>query len=156
MYTCNLADLLQARWASLEAGQGGYFSVCNIASFIYDITKGLRFLHENRVIHRDIKPANIFVIRSGRGEISSLVLGDFDSAKEVEESGVAHTRIGTPLFMAPEVLSSDVMEYSFSSDIYSVGLVIFEMITLRHPHFDINPSKVGAAVFQGRKPTLPK
>ena len=84
------------------------------------ICLGLGAAHENGVIHRDLKPANIMI--DGRGRVRIMNLGIAGTVEELAgASGVA----GTPEYMAPEQRRDG--KVSVQSDIYSVGLVLFEI-----------------------------
>jgi serine/threonine-protein kinase len=87
---------------------------------------GLAAAHDEGVIHRDLKPANIMIDR--RGEV---LITDFGLAKSPRELGPAEARSGTPAYMAPEQLKGQPV--SVRSDIYSLGLVLYEMFSGRRP-----------------------
>jgi len=76
------------------------------------------------VIHRDIKPANIFMCPD-----NVVKVGDLGVAKALTKASHAQTVIGTPLYMAPEVWRG--LKYSYSSDLWSLGGVLYEMMTHR-------------------------
>jgi NIMA (never in mitosis gene a)-related kinase len=86
---------------------------------------GLKALHDLKICHRDIKSANIFL--SSKGE---LKLGDFNVSK-VAKKGMLYTQTGTPYYASPEVWKD--RPYDSKSDIWSLGCVLYEMITLRPP-----------------------
>lgn len=83
---------------------------------------GLAAAHDNNVLHRDLKPANVMI--DGDGNVRIL---DFGLAGLIEEFGHEEIRAGTPAYMAPEQLSGE--EVSVRSDIYSLGLVLYEVFT---------------------------
>jgi predicted Ser/Thr protein kinase len=83
---------------------------------------GLAAAHSQGVLHRDLKPANIMI--DGRGNV---VITDFGLAGLAAEMGGADIRSGTPAYMAPEQLSGK--EVSAQSDLYSLGLVLYEIFT---------------------------
>jgi len=91
---------------------------------------GLAFLHSNRVIHRDVKSMNILVT-----EEYSCKLTDFGCAKLITDRHLENTvNSGTPLWMAPEVKKG--VHYSLSADIYSLGLVLYELFERKLPEYD--------------------
>ena len=91
---------------------------------------GLQHLHDLKVMHRDIKSMNILVTES-----YSCKLTDFGCAKSLNEQGaILNTaNSGTPLWMAPEV---KLGHYDYSADIYSLGLVIYELLENKLPQYD--------------------
>ena len=87
--------------------------------YIGSIMLALKYLHEKRIIFRDIKPENIMVLESG-----FIKLIDFGAAKHIKER--TNSIIGTPQYMAPEVILGD--QYSFEVDYWSVGCCLYEFI----------------------------
>ncbi|RLN87666.1 hypothetical protein BBJ28_00016875 [Nothophytophthora sp. Chile5] len=92
---------------------------------------GLHHMHQQRVLHRDVKTANVFL-----SNIGFLVLGDLGIARTLVNGDMAATVIGTPLYMAPEVL--DGKDYSFSSDVWALGCVLYELCTGKSPFVGTN------------------
>ena len=91
-------------------------------SIAHQLCAGLAAAHERRVLHRDLKPANVIIDRRGVARIA-----DFGLAGKAEALRASNTRAGTPLYMAPETLAHG--EASERSDIYSLGLVLYEIFT---------------------------
>eukprot|EP00996_Jenningsia_fusiforme_P004510 NODE_533_length_2135_cov_24.407478_g491_i0.p1 GENE.NODE_533_length_2135_cov_24.407478_g491_i0~~NODE_533_length_2135_cov_24.407478_g491_i0.p1 ORF type:complete len:710 (+),score=100.01 NODE_533_length_2135_cov_24.407478_g491_i0:120-2132(+) len=100
-----------------------------VRTYLVQILEGVAFLHKNNVIHRDLKCDNVLIEKDATAK-----LGDFGCAKKLDAllsmSG-AKTLVGTPYYMAPEVISSD--SYDFKADIWSLGCTVIEMITGTHP-----------------------
>ena len=94
--------------------------------FARKLCAGLASAHAQGVLHRDLKPANIMV--DGRGEIRIM---DFGLAGIAEQLQGAEIRNGTPAYMSPEQLAG--REVSVQSDIYALGLVLYEMFTGKPP-----------------------
>jgi len=93
-------------------------------SILADALAGLEYIHGHGIIHRDIKPENIFIAQDGTAKI-----GDFGVARKLSETSRARTVTGTPLYMAPEVLKDPMgTGYDHRADIYSLGLVAYEML----------------------------
>ncbi len=108
-----LSDLLKQGELSLEK------ALCLTA----DIVSALEYLHGNRVVHRDLKPSNILLDAQGRAYVA-----DFGLARRLTEDTVAlHTGRGTTYYAPPEQHSRSVL--TPSSDIYSLGVLLYEMLT---------------------------
>lgn len=100
--------------------------IADVSEGIQDIKLGLRYLHQNQIVHRDIKPANIF--RAGR----NFKIGDMNVSKIIKNGVAASTKTGSPLYSAPEVW--DAEGYSFECDVWSLGALVYELVTLRVPY----------------------
>ena len=113
-----------------------------------NILLGLEYLHTLKpdpIIHRDIKCDNIF-INSNNGEIR---IGDLGLATCMS-GGFANSVLGTPEFMAPEMYDE---VYGPTVDIYSFGMCVLEMITLKTPYSECkNPAQIYKKVLNGQKP----
>lgn len=103
-----------------------------------DICSGLKLCHDNGIIHRDIKDSNIFI-----SENNHFKIGDFGAATNLASEG-AVTRIGTPYYMAPEViLNYNHESYDKTVDIYSLGIVLYRLFNkLRFPFVPLNDKEV--------------
>ncbi|HEU5163640.1 MAG TPA: protein kinase [Thermoanaerobaculia bacterium] len=101
-----------------------------------DILHGLAYAHERHVVHRDVKPANILITRQGQAKIA-----DFGVARYARTAARSRTLtnggqlIGTPYYMSPELIAGRAAEPS--SDLFSVGVVLFELLSGTRP-FDGN------------------
>ena len=94
------------------------------------IADAVRYMHSRRTMHRDLKPANIFLSSDGTIKLGDLGLGRFIS----EETLLAFTKVGTPLYMSPEILSGNKgAGYTWASDTYSLGCILYELTMLRAP-----------------------
>lgn len=99
------------------------FTDTDIVKIGTDICNALKVCHRKNIIHRDIKPDNIFINENG-----DYLLGDFGISKIVDEANKAETRIGTYEYAAPEIVyAKDGEGYDESVDIYSLGLVLYEL-----------------------------
>jgi len=98
---------------------------------IADAALGLQAAHEMGMIHRDIKPGNILVTRNGRGKLTDFGLVRMDDPNDPVDA-YAHKSIGTPLYMAPEVIRRQPI--STAIDIYSLGATLYYTLTGRPPY----------------------
>ncbi len=121
------------------------------------ILAGLRAAHEHRIVHRDLKPQNVMVTESGRP-----VIMDFGLARDLEATGIttASEVFGTPSFTAPESLMGQEVDHR--CDIYSLGVILFELACGRKPFvgktvFDIAQKQLREAPPRPRElaPELP-
>jgi NIMA (never in mitosis gene a)-related kinase 1/4/5 len=91
------------------------------------ICLALKHVHDQNILHRDLKSQNIFLTNKG-----IVKLGDFGIAKVLDASGdQARTQIGTPYYLSPEICESQ--PYGRSSDIWSLGVVLYELLALELP-----------------------
>jgi serine/threonine-protein kinase ULK/ATG1 len=100
----------------------------NDHTFFHEIIEGIKYLHKNKIIHRDIKPAT-FLIHDNHIKIT-----DFGFSKILKNNELVNTFCGSPLYMAPDVLKHN--KYSYNSDIWSMGVILYELITKRHPYYE--------------------
>lgn len=89
------------------------------------IVRALRVLHSKNILHRDLKSANIFLQKDAPAK-----LGDLNVSK-VAKKGLLYTQTGTPYYASPEVWKD--LPYDSKSDIWSLGCVLYEIITLQPP-----------------------
>ena len=104
---------------------GCFFEEKTIWSIFIQMVKGLNELHKKKIIHRDLKSANIFLMKNG-----ICKLGDLNVAKVVENE-LLRTQTGTPYFASPEIWEDK--PYSFKSDIWSIGCILYQMSGLKMP-----------------------
>ncbi|KAL2639299.1 hypothetical protein AAZV13_06G162000 [Glycine max] len=112
------------------------------------ILEGLLYLHSHNppVIHRDLKCDNIFV-NGNQGEVK---IGDLGLAAILQQANSAHSVIGTPEFMAPELYEE---EYNELVDIYAFGMCLLELVTVEYPYIECtNAAQIYKKVTSGIKP----
>lgn len=100
------------------------FTAETVMAVLVHLCKGVAWMHHNSVAHRDIKPENVFLDSDGVPK-----LGDLGSCRFMLDTSTSF--VGTPLYMAPEVLTHQ--PHSTKLDIWSLGLVIYQMCTLKVP-----------------------
>jgi len=124
---------------TLKQKMGAAMPYQQAAALLAPIARALEYAHEQKIIHRDVKPANILMSQSG-----APLLSDFGIAKIIAGSGstqltVAGVGIGTPDYMAPEQWMGVADP---GTDIYSLGVVFYEMVTGHRPYTADTPAAV--------------
>ena len=126
----NLRALLNAQ---------GAFTIPQALRYTTDILEALRAAHRMGVIHRDIKPENILVPTDGPAKVA-----DFGLARAVSEGSTSATgnMLGTVAYIAPEIVLTT--EANARSDLYSVGIMLYEMLTGAVPWADESPLQIAS------------
>jgi len=106
--------------------QNKIFNAVLISNWIYMLIDAISYLHNSNIIHRDIKPSNIFI-----KDNQSIKLGDFGVSRYIGETSTINilSTTGTTKYMSPEMTSIG-QTYSFNTDCWSLGCVLFELVTL--------------------------
>jgi serine/threonine protein kinase len=121
---------LKAYLRSLYAA-GNTLSLDEIIAIVTQIGEALDYIHEVGIIHRDVKPDNILITQDAR-----ICLADFGIARIIALDGDqtgSGAILGTPAYMSPEHILSDGKEISPASDIYSLGVILYELISGKLP-----------------------
>jgi serine/threonine protein kinase len=148
-------------WLVMELAEGGsvrtLMKACKdgtveekyIVLIIREVLIGLAYLHKSSVIHRDIKAANILVTHTGK-----VMICDFGvSALLATHGSKRNTFIGTPYWMAPEV-AQPVPNYDTRADIWSLGIMIWEMAKGMPPHSHLMAPQVLQIIPRSKAPRL--
>jgi tetratricopeptide (TPR) repeat protein len=130
--------------------QSGQLAIGTTISLAKQICDGLTEAHSLGVVHRDLKPNNIMIDRGGNAKIMDFGIARAVKGKSITGSGVM---IGTPQYMSPEQVEG--IEVDQRSDIYSLGIIIYEMLTDRVPFEGDTPLTVGVKQ-KTEKPRDPK
>ncbi len=134
----------------------GSFTVPRAVDTILQACEALAEAHAAGTIHRDLKPANLFVTRSADGRECVKVL-DFGISRIIEPANVALTTTtaaaGTPLYMSPEQLRS-MRDVDARTDIWAIGVVMFELLAARPPFLANSVAEIGAQVLTGSAPDV--
>jgi serine/threonine protein kinase len=116
--------------------------------WVAEISDALEYAHLNGVIHRDIKPANILIDHHGRAK-----LADFGIAQSSMKTGEFAPSLGTLSYMSPEVLQGQPSDHR--SDLYSLGVVLYEVLTGRIPYSSSEPNVLRKEIVLGKPSDWP-
>jgi len=124
-----------------------------------DCAKGMDFLHKCNFLHRDLKPDNLLVVSLSRNSPVNVKIADFGAARIVTEKIASTAKMtygmGTPVYMAPEVLQRGA--YSESSDVFAFAIVLHELLTQKPPYGESSVSwDVASFVIAGKRLEIPE
>jgi serine/threonine protein kinase len=135
--------------ATLLREYGG-FPPSLVARLVAQILRGLEYLHKQGIIHRDIKAANLLITKEG-----VIKLADFGaSAKLKDETEKRYSIVGTPYWMAPEVIQ--MAGHRMASDIWSLGCTVIELLTGHPPYWELDQMRAIFCVVQEPMPPIPE
>lgn len=148
LYAGTLKDVIDKRLAQKRP-----FTHKEIVQFAFQIGKGILYLQSQvpPVIHRDLKSDNVFVQWDTQRNPKHLRIGDFDVSKVMDTGKITFTRaVGTPGYIAPEVLGNiggkgkgkPYKGHDTKVDIWSYGMILYEMMTLRRPYYELRSFEV--------------
>ncbi|XP_053320680.1 serine/threonine-protein kinase 10 [Spea bombifrons] len=151
-------------WIMIEFCQGGAVDAVmieldraltepQIQTICKQMLEACAYLHSMKIIHRDLKAGNVLLTQDG-----NIKLADFGvSAKNVRTVQKRSSFIGTPYWMAPEVVMCETMKdapYDYKADIWSLGITLIEMAEKEPPHHELNPMRVLLKIAKSEPPTL--
>ncbi|KAH3765104.1 NEK protein kinase [Pelomyxa schiedti] len=118
----------------------------DVWSVFLQVCLALGYMHNNRILHRDLKTSNIFMCDN-----MIVKLGDLGVAKLLK-SALTTTQVGTPYYISPEIWRK--MPYNSKSDMWSLGCVLYEMMTFQHPFNASSPKELSDKILRGRYPPI--
>jgi NIMA (never in mitosis gene a)-related kinase len=143
---CDGGDLL----GLVKSQSGKILNENYVLDIFVQLALAIKHVHDRKIIHRDIKTENIFLSSQKR----VVKLGDFGIAKVLENTlQQARTSIGTPYYLSPEICQGKL--YNFKSDIWSLGVVLYELCALRCPFAGANMKGLMLCISKGSYAPIP-
>ena len=157
-------ELCETTLSKLWASSSAHTEPTAVLKQAHQVALALEYLHARSLMHRDVKASNVLVrhfVRDVMTGVSETVmkLADFGELAVVMPGAVYRTNVGTPEFMAPEVVAVDATVttrvYDEQCDMWSFGMLIFEALTGgRVPYADVNHWELASVIAAGTRPTL--
>jgi NIMA (never in mitosis gene a)-related kinase 1/4/5 len=115
-----------------------------VLSLFTQMILAVKHCHEKKILHRDLKCGNVFLTKSG-----VVKIGDFGIARVLEQtSDFAATVVGTPYYLSPEIVQAN--EYNFKTDVWSLGVILYEMCALQPPFNGPNLPALAMQIVTGK------
>ncbi|OMJ73927.1 hypothetical protein SteCoe_27269 [Stentor coeruleus] len=135
--------------SKIKSQRGRLFNENEILDMFMQICLAIKHVHDRKVLHRDIKGQNIFLMKNGM-----IKLGDFGISKVLTSTmDKARTMVGTPYYLSPEIVEGK--PYNFKSDVWSLGVLLYELCTLKPPFDGNSIRQLGINICRGTYPPLP-
>ena len=126
------------------------FEEDQIVNWFVQLCLGIKHIHDRKILHRDIKTQNIFLNR----QATIVKVGDFGISKVMNSTvELARTCIGTPYYLSPEICEG--RPYNHKSDVWSLGCVLYELVSLKHAFEAGNMNNLVLKIIKGSYPALP-
>ena len=127
----------------------GSLRITAVLRLAVEVCRGMDYLHKRNIVHRDLKAANLLLDEHG-----TVKIADFGVARVMDGAGVMTAETGTYRWMAPEVIEHK--PYSEKADVFSYGVVLWELLTGNVPYSDMTPLQAAVGVVQkGLRPPIP-
>ena len=121
-----------------------------ILDYFVQICLAVKHIHDRKIVHRDLKAQNIFLQKTG-----IVKIGDFGIAKVMTHTKEhARSIVGTPNYLSPEIVQNQ--PYSYKSDVWALGVLLYEMCTLRLPFQALSIHSLAVMIMKGEYSPLPE
>lgn len=141
MEYCDGGDLSHLLNNQMKAGKMP--SEEKIWKFFIQISLGIAYIHNKKILHRDLKTLNIFLTKDDKVKI-----GDLGVAKVLNQTNFARTFVGTPYYLSPEICEEK--PYNEKSDVWALGCILYEMVTCKHPFNATNQGALILKILRGK------
>ncbi|KAL4470324.1 hypothetical protein ABPG74_011935 [Tetrahymena malaccensis] len=146
MEFCENGDLLQY----IKKQKNQFINENKIWLFFLQMLLGLHSIHQQKVLHRDFKTMNIFLTKNS----TEIRIGDLGVAKYLgDTNNLAKTMVGTPYYLSPEICEEK--PYNEKSDIWSLGCILYELCTFKHPFEASNQGALVIKILKNKVEPLP-
>lgn len=146
-----VTELIQGKTLKDSLNLRGKFSFLEACDIMYQLCSAVYYAHQHGVIHRDIKPQNVFITPDGTIKLGDFGIATFQNSAHITRSDVV---VGSVHYLAPEI--SEGNPASTQSDIYSLGITFFELITGRVPFDDESAVTVALKHIKDKFPSIKK
>lgn len=140
-------EFLQGREIRDVLDEGQLLSVRQTLDIVSQVALGLAYAHEHGIVHRDVKPSNIMMIRDGHVKITDFGIARMESAAVRTQTGMV---LGSPKYMSPEQVMGKLIDQR--SDIFSLGVMLYEMLTGKAPFLGENVNAIMYQTLNGVPP----
>jgi len=140
-------EFLQGREVRDILNEHANLPVDQVIDMVSQVALGLAYAHEHGIVHRDVKPSNIMVIRDGHVKITDFGIARMESASVRTQTGIV---MGSPKYMSPEQVMGKLIDQR--SDIFSLGVMLYEMLTGKAPFFGENVNAIMYQTLNGVPP----
>ncbi len=133
----------------MKQKEGCFFTEDQILDWFCQICLAVKHMHDKKILHRDLKSGNMFLMKS-----SMIKIGDFGISKSLDNTmDKAKTLIGTPYYLSPEIIMNK--PYSYASDIWSLGVLLYELASLKMPFESKSMPMLTIKIIKGEYTSLP-
>lgn len=133
-----------------EKLEGGYrFSVAEATRIVQQVAEALNYAHQNGIVHRDVKPSNIMLSEQGQAILMDFGIVKIEGTAPLTATG---TMIGSVAYVSPEQAKGDRLDYR--TDIYSLGTVLYQLLTGHMPFFGQNEAVVLIKILNESPPAM--
>ncbi|KAH3756912.1 serine/threonine-protein kinase STY17 [Pelomyxa schiedti] len=149
---CILTELAEKGTLSDFLESSASISYFLLIKFALDIAQAMGFLHENKIMFRDLKCSNVLLVSTSEQSPVCCKLTDFGSARTVEDTDFlsSYTRVGTFIYMAPEVITAS--PYNSKADTFNFGMLLWEMFARKKPWLGLIIWDIAKKVSKGERP----